>query len=176
MSFKPSESVTLRAATAEDAETLVAHRRAMFFDIGYQDRAALDGMAQRFREWVRPRLESGEYRAWLAVTPDGAVAAGAAIWLMDWPPMPFAFGSPRGNILNVYTRPESRRQGLARRLMQAILEWSRANHVEIVILHTSDEGRALYESLGFKRTREMRLELGPPRHHPGAMERSESPS
>ena len=170
MSSKPSESFTLRAATVEDAETLVAQRRAMFFDIGYHDRDSLDGMASRFREWVRPRLESGEYRAWLAVTPDGTVAAGAAVWLMDWPPMPFAAGSPRGNILNVYTRQESRRQGLARRLMETILGWCRANHVEIVILHTSDEGRALYESLGFKRTREMRLEFGPPRRHPGEIE------
>lgn len=174
MSSKPSESFTLRAAKVEDAEVLVAHRRAMFFDIGYQDRDSLDGMASRFREWVRPRLESGEYRAWLAVTPEGAAAAGAAIWLMDWPPMPFAVGSPRGNILNVYTRPESRRQGLARRLMETVLEWCRANHVEIVILHTSDEGRALYESLGFKRTREMRLELGPPRRHPGEMDSGRS--
>jgi GNAT superfamily N-acetyltransferase len=167
MSSRPSDSFTVRAATVADAETLVAHRRAMFFDIGYQDREALDGMAERFRDWVRPRLESGEYRAWLAVTPDGVVAAGAALWLMDWPPMPFAVGSPRGNIFNVYTRPESRRRGLARRLMETILDWCRANHVKIVILHTSDEGRALYESLGFKRTREMRLELGPPQYHPG---------
>ncbi len=167
MSSRPSDPVTIRAATLEDAETLVAHRRAMFFDIGYRDAQALDGMAARFREWARPKMESGEYRAWLAVASDGSVAAGAAVWLMDWPPMPFAVGSPRGNILNVYTSPAHRRRGLARRLMRVILDWSRANRVEIVILHTSDEGRALYESLGFKRTREMRIELGPAVDHPG---------
>lgn len=160
MSLKDSESLAIRPAALSDLETLVAHRREMFFDIGYQDRAVLDGMASRFREWVRPRIESGEYRAWLAAAPDGSVAAGAALWLMDWPPMPFAVGSPRGNILNVYTSRGYRRRGLARRLMTEILDWCRANRVEIVILHTSDEGRALYESLGFRGTREMRLELG----------------
>ena len=167
MPSKPSDSITIRVATLEDTDTLVEHRRAMFFDIGYQDTEALDGMACRFREWVRPKIESGEYRAWLALAPDGSVTAGAALWLMNWPPMPFAVGSPRGNILNVYTSPAHRHRGLARHLMGVILDWCRANRVEIVILHSSDQGRALYESLGFERTREMRIELGPRVHHPG---------
>lgn len=160
MSLKPSDSFTIRAATLEDEETLLAQRRAMFFDIGYQDPQVLDTMASLFRIWLRQKMQTGEYRAWLVVAPDSSVAAGAGLWLMDWPPMVFAMGSPRANILNVYTQPENRRQGLARRLMTVILDWCRENRIQAVILHASDEGRPLYESLGFRPTKEMRLMLG----------------
>ena len=70
-------------------------------------------------------------------------------------------GAPRGNILNVYTRPESRRKGLARKLMDAALAWCLLNQVRAVILHASDDDRRLYESLGFESTNEMRVVLNP---------------
>jgi predicted GNAT family acetyltransferase len=59
----------------------------------------------------------------------------------------------------VYTRPESRRKGLARKLMDVTLAWCLLNRVRTVILHASDDGRRLYESLGFKSTNEMRIVL-----------------
>jgi ribosomal protein S18 acetylase RimI-like enzyme len=68
-----------------------------------------------------------------------------------------AAGRRRGNILNVYTEPGHRRQGMARALMQIALDWCAANQLDIVILHSSDDGRGLYESLGFEATNEMRL-------------------
>jgi len=77
---------------------------------------------------------------------------------MDWPAH-MLVASRRGNILNVYTEPEFRRRGLSRWLMQSVLDWCRANHIDLVILHASPEGRALYASLGFRPTNEMRLLL-----------------
>lgn len=68
-----------------------------------------------------------------------------------------AAGKWRGNILNVYTEPAHRRSGMARALMQVALEWCAANQVGAVILHASQDGRALYDSLGFTSTNEMRL-------------------
>jgi GNAT superfamily N-acetyltransferase len=129
----------------------------MFFDMGDRDQRALDAMSARFRPWLRSKMQDGEYLAWFAVAPDGSIAAGLGLWLMDWPPHMIAGGRWRGNILNVYTEPAFRRQGLARALMQKALEWCAANEVDAVILHASDEGRALYEGLGFIPSNEMRL-------------------
>ena len=78
---------------------------------------------------------------------------------MDWPPHMIGPGARRGNILNVYTQPGSRRQGIARRLMEVALDWCRGNGIRAVILHASEDGRALYEKLGFQPTNEMRLLL-----------------
>ena len=149
----------IRAATAAEAETIVKHRRAMFFDMGYRDANWLDEMAAAFLPWLRRKMDAGEYLAWFAVTANGTVAAGAGLWLMDWPPHMVEGGSQRGNVLNVYTDTAYRRQGLARRLMEVTIDWCRQNGVPIVILHASADGRPLYDSMGFKATNEMRIDL-----------------
>jgi GNAT superfamily N-acetyltransferase len=125
----------------------------MFFDMGYRD--GLDTMVEAFVPWVIEKMRAGEYLGWFAVAEDGAIAAGAGLWLMDWPPHMIGPGS-RGNILNVYTEPGYRRQGLARRLTETAIDWCRAYGIGTVILHASEEGRELYRSLGFERTNEMR--------------------
>jgi len=144
----------IRPAAIEEAVIIAAQRRAMFFDMGYRE--GLDAMVESFLRWVREKMSAGEYFGWFAIAENGAIAAGAGLWLMDWPPHMIGPGSRRGNILNVYTDPEYRRQGLARRLTATALEWCRANGVAAVILHASDEGRELYRSLGFEPTNEMR--------------------
>jgi GNAT superfamily N-acetyltransferase len=153
------EGFTIRRASTDDVATIVAHRRGMFYDMGYHDEAALDSMSVKFQPWVLARIKSDEYSAWLVLDAEGSVVAGASLWLMDWPPHMVGSGARRGYILNVYTEPEFRRRGLARCLMEVIVEWCRRNGIDTVILHASPRGRTLYESLGFKATNEMRITL-----------------
>jgi ribosomal protein S18 acetylase RimI-like enzyme len=159
-----SEGYSIRIAGPDDAAAIVEHRREMFRDMGRNDETKLAKMSAAFEPWVRQRMESGEYLAWMAMAADGSIAGGAGLWLMDWPPHVIGSGARRGNILNVYVRPDSRRRGIARALMETALEWTRENGVDCVILHASDTGRALYESLGFAATNEMRL-MGSPGGH-----------
>jgi GNAT superfamily N-acetyltransferase len=120
-------------------------------------------MCDEFRPWLKRKMQAGEYLAWFAVAQDadndGAIAAGLGLWLMDWPPHMLGPGRWRANILNVYTRPESRRNGLARRLVEHAIAWCRANQISTVILHASDAGLPLYQSMGFQSTTEMRIVL-----------------
>lgn len=149
-------SIVIRPATVEDAALIAHHRRAMFADMGATDTARLELMEAEFAAWVREKLARHEYLGWFVMDGE-TVAAGAGLWLMDWPPHVIGASAQRGNILNVYTHPDYRKRGLARQLMNTILDWCRANSVDTVILHASDEGRTLYESLGFKATNEMRI-------------------
>ncbi len=153
--------MNIRQATLDerDLDAIVRHRCSMFFDMGHHDQRALEAMSARFRPWLRGKMQNGEYLAWFALAPDSSIAAGLGLWLMDWPPHMIAAGQRRGNILNVYTEPAHRRQGMARTLMQKALDWCAANGVDAVILHASSDGRALYESLGFAPSNEMRLIL-----------------
>ena len=152
------EGFAIRRASSDEIETLVAHRRAMFVDMGYRDEAALNAMAARCHPWLLAKMSRGEYLAWLATAPDGSIAAGAGLWLMDWIPHMVGSGS-RGNILNVYTEVAFRRRGLAGELMKAAVDWCRSNGVDVVVLHASPDGRGLYEAMGFAGTNEMRLRL-----------------
>ena len=148
--------IALRSASIEDARTIAQHRRAMFRDMGYKDDAALDSMTAKFLPWLEAKMASGDYLAWLAVTSGDVVVAGAGLWLMDWQTHMLGSSARRGNILNVYTEPEFRRRGLARRVTEAALDWCKGNGIDLVILHASPEGRGLYESLGFQASNEMR--------------------
>jgi GNAT superfamily N-acetyltransferase len=149
-------SFRIERAGPEAVDTIVEHRRAMFSDMGYEDVGALEAMSGAFRPWLVEKMRAGEYLAWVAVAGD-RTAAGLGLWLMDWPPHLIGPGWRRGNILNVYTQPEFRKQGMARALMAEALAWCRGNRIGCVILHASPDGRPLYESLGFEATNEMRL-------------------
>jgi GNAT superfamily N-acetyltransferase len=153
------EQAAIRTATSADAETLIAHRRAMFYEMGFRDNAMLDAMTVAFRPWLLARMVTGEYLAWVAVAQDAAIVAGLGLWLMDWPPHMIGPGARRGNILNVYTEREHRRRGIARGLMKVALDWCHEHGIKAVILHASDDGRTLYEELGFRPTNEMRILL-----------------
>jgi ribosomal protein S18 acetylase RimI-like enzyme len=155
-----SESFTIRRATLADVDILIAHRRGMFHDMGYHDAAALDAMCAKFRPWLVAKMEAEQYLAWLASPgEDTTITAGAGLWIMDWPPHMVGTQGRRGNVVNVYTAPAYRRQGLARRLMDTILDSCRADSLDVVVLHASKEGRPLYDSIGFTATNEMRLIL-----------------
>jgi ribosomal protein S18 acetylase RimI-like enzyme len=152
-----ADGFTIRRASTADLDILVAHRQAMFRDMGYSDETALNAMSAKFRVWLLEHMNAGNYHAWLVEAPDGSIAAGTGLWLMDWPPHMIGQGTHRGNILNVYTESNYRRRGLARQMMQAVLTWCGENHVDTIILHASPSGRSLYESMGFAPTNEMRL-------------------
>ena len=152
------EGYAVRRASTDDINTLVAHRRAMFVDMGYRDEKALDSMAGKCQAWLLTRMNRAEYLAWLAIAPDRSIVAGTGLWLMDWPPHMIGIGR-RGNILNVLTAVEFRRRGLAGELMKAAMQWCRSNGIDIVVLHASPDGRRLYKSMGFVGSNEMRITL-----------------
>ncbi|MCU1336858.1 MAG: GCN5-related N-acetyltransferase [Bryobacterales bacterium] len=154
-----TEGYRIVEATLADVETIVRHRKNMFFDMGQHDMDVLNEMMNSFQPWLVEKMSKQEYRAWFAIAEDGSVSAGAGLWLMNWPPGLYTSEPWRGNILNVYTEPEHRRRGLARRLVTATLDWCGAKRIHVVILHASNEGRLLYEALGFQPTNEMRLIL-----------------
>jgi GNAT superfamily N-acetyltransferase len=154
-----TETYTIRPATPADSPVIVTHRRRMFEDMGHTNHAMMDAADPLFHHWLLERLENGRYLGWLAVEPGGAVVGGAGLWLLDWPPGLFDIAPYRGYILNVYTNPQHRKQGLARRVVGAAVEWCAERKIRVISLHASDQGRPVYEAMDFKPTNEMRLIL-----------------
>lgn len=152
-----SGEITIRAATARDAATILHHRRSMFHDMGEGTADELDQMAAMTGPWLEQALSDGSYRGWLAGDGSGHVLGGGGVLLCPWPASPKDFWLRRAIILNVYTEPEFRHRGIARRIMVTILDWLKEQGFSSVSLHASDEGRPLYEELGFEATNEMRL-------------------
>jgi GNAT superfamily N-acetyltransferase len=144
----------VRRAALADLDVIVRHRRRMFEDMGHTNTNLLDLADGRAREWLRLRLENDTYLGWFAVVED-RIVSGVGLWLMDWIPGPRNVAGLKAYVLNVYTEPEFRRKGIAKQLMLALLDWCRAHGYPGAVLHASDDGRSLYELLGFKPTNEM---------------------
>lgn len=151
-------TVDIRLATLADITIVAGFRRAMFVDMGETNSAACDAMLTAFEQWARWKMGQGDYVAWLAVA-DGAAVASVGLWRMEWSPVPHDLSNRRGRVMDVYTLPDYRRRGLARALMLALVNWSRAHGLHSLHLDASAMGRGLYEELGFDATHEMRLRL-----------------
>jgi GNAT superfamily N-acetyltransferase len=150
---------TIRLATVDDIPTLVRHRWKMFKDMNLTAFLETPNVGEAFAEWVRPRIISGEYIGFLAVDDSDDVIAGAGIWLIEWIPQVPDLSTRRAYLMNVFVDEAHRRQGLARLLVTTSLDWCREQGIYHIILHASDKGRPLYESLGFAVTNEMRTLL-----------------
>ena len=149
-----ADGITVRPIGPADAETVTRHRHRMFVDAGKPDDAALAAMSAAFLDWVRPKLASGEYFGWFAES-EGRVVSGIGMMLLDWPPHPLHLEPLRGYILNVYTEPEWRGRGLAKRLTGLAMDAARERKLNLTILHATEMGKPLYAKLGFKGTNEM---------------------
>ncbi|HEY6944614.1 MAG TPA: GNAT family N-acetyltransferase [Candidatus Acidoferrum sp.] len=149
----------VRRATAEDLKHILHHRLAMFEEMGFRDAEVLARVEAVSREYFREALRAGTYMGWMAENSDGEVVGGGGIVVAGWPGFPGENHAKRAWILNMYTEPEARRCGVAKRLMQEMIGWCRGQGYGMVALHASAAGRPLYESLGFQQTNEMSLKL-----------------
>jgi GNAT superfamily N-acetyltransferase len=152
-------SYAIRPATLDDIPHIIEHREAMFRDMGIP--AEFEKMSTEMGRWLQHAIPSQTYRAWMAVSDTGEVAAGGGLIVIPWPPGPMSMDPRCGFIFNVYTRPSHRKQGLARRLMDAMHESCRAEGIERVVLNASVFGKSVYEAMGYVATTEpmMRMRL-----------------
>jgi hypothetical protein len=56
----------IRPGTLNDAETIAAHRRAMFLEMGYPDDQSMSRMCEAFRPWLVRKMQANEIgrRTW----------------------------------------------------------------------------------------------------------------
>jgi len=151
--------ITIRPAAVTDIPVLIHHRRMMWWDMGRQNATALDQMEIAAKQYFSAAIPDGSYRGFLALNESGKAVGGAGIVVSPWPGSFDQKLPRRAMILNMYVEKAYRRRGIARALMETMIEWCRREQFAYVGLHASDEGRPLYEKLGFQPTNEMRLEL-----------------
>jgi GNAT superfamily N-acetyltransferase len=152
------ESFTIRKAEPHDSGIIAHHRAAMFRDMGLVPTGTeFELLREASESWLASALTANQYVGWF-VLDESDIAAGGGVLIREQFPVPGCYRVGRwAHVMNVYTEPEYRRRGWARRLMRTILEWCEAEEINHVTLTASDEGRPLYESLGFRQAPEMRL-------------------
>ena len=101
-------------------------------------------------------LARGRLLAWLCLDGGEAVAS-AALRIdpvrKDRAPLGAARAGPApsdGYVMSVYTKPGYRRRGISRAILGLAIEEGRKRGLRRLVLHPTDDGRPLYESLGFR--------------------------
>jgi GNAT superfamily N-acetyltransferase len=149
--------LTTRVATVDDITLITEHRHAMFAEVGLGAADTLATMSHNFRPWVERMMAAGKYVGWV-VEDDGQPVASAGFFELDWPPHPFDPAcEARGYLLNFWVETSHRRRGLAKELVKLAVAESRRRGFRVTTLHASDAGRPVYESLGFRGSKEMIL-------------------
>ena len=143
-------SYTIRRATPADIPAVVELRIA--FDRELAGEIALDEEAEhrtRVEAYIRSHVPDGSFRVWGADAA-GEIVGMAGLVVIDRPPQPRSRRAPEAMVFNVMTDAAWRRRGVARAIMEAVIAEGRALGCRRLLLRTSDDGKHLYASLGFR--------------------------
>lgn len=103
-------------------------------------------------EYYRHHMKDGTFVSWIAEDNDQIVGT-SGMSFVEKPPY---FGCPSGKIgllSSMYTDPDYRRQGIARTLLDHVIEEARAYGCGTVQITASDQGVLLYRDYGFEHNR-----------------------
>lgn len=138
----------IRSATSDDAATLAVMRYDFRASLqpATEDRSAFIG---RVETWMRDRLASPDWRAWVAVADDRIAGT---IWLhrMEKMPNPVGEAAAIGYITNTFVLPDLQSSGIGSALLKAVIEFSEREGYHTLILWPAPRSRAFYMRQGFE--------------------------
>lgn len=74
----------------------------------------------------------------------------AFLLIVEKPMSPSFITGKTGIVLNVYTKPDYREKGYAKKLITTMLEDAKADGLSIIELKATEDGYSLYKSVGFE--------------------------
>lgn len=80
---------------------------------------------------------------------NGVIVSTAMLLVVEKPCNPDFINGKVGEVLNVYTMPEYRRRGIARRLIEQLMEFARKQNLDFIALSATEDGYPMYKQLGF---------------------------
>ena len=98
----------------------------------------------------RKYFENGNQTTVLAFDDEMVVGCASLsyIWIMP------TFDHPTGNrahLMNVYTKPEYRRKGISKKMVETLIDEAKEKGVTEISLDATEMGKHLYEVLGFEK-------------------------
>jgi ribosomal protein S18 acetylase RimI-like enzyme len=144
----------IRYATPHDADLLAKHRAMVWHEVGEWSMIDLTPQIPIWTEFFRKCLRDETYVAFVAEETTTVVASGGILIHLTIP-RPGSSSERAGRVQSVYVIPDSRRNGIARAVMERILSYAREATLVSLSLHPSNEARKLYGGLGFVAADEM---------------------
>lgn len=154
--------MNIRFADAGDIDALVTARSDYL-------QAEYDGVTQELRTSIAEPLRqyyerhlNTDFFAALALDDNGTIVSTAFMLVFEKPFNPHWPTGKTGTILNVRTLPAYRKQGIATKLLNLLIEKAKEQNLSYIDLAASEMGQPIYEKLGFHKpepTRYTNMEL-----------------
>ena len=148
-----------KKATIEDIDELVRTRSIVLRAANkLSDDVDMSLVEKESYEYYMRALETGEHIAYLVYNNGTFIGAGGVSFYQVMPTYHNSTGK-KAYIMNMYTAPEYRNQGIAFHTLDLLVKDAREQGVTQIALEATDMGRPLYEKYGFvKMEDEMELQ------------------
>ena len=98
--------------------------------------------------YYKRAVETGEHMAYLVYDKETFIGAGGVSFYQVMPTYHNSSGK-KAYIMNMYTAPEYRRQGIAFHTLDLLVKAAKERGISQIALEATDMGRPLYEKYGF---------------------------
>lgn len=143
------ERIEYKRATMEDIDELVRTRIIVLRAANkLSDDEDMSLVEKESCAYFKSALENGEHIAYLVYDNGKFIGAGGVSFYQVMP----TYHNPTGKkayIMNMYTAPEYRRQGIAFHTLDLLVKNAKKQGVSQIALEATDMGRPLYERYGF---------------------------
>ena len=138
--------IEIRFATKDDIECLMSIRLEMLKVVNNlpADHEFTEEMISESHDYFL----TGDHLTVLAMDGDAAIGCATMSFVRIMPTFEHPTGK-RAHLMNVYTRHEYRRQGIARKMVELLIETTWEKGATEISLDATALGRPLYESMGF---------------------------
>ena len=143
------ENYEYKKATIEDTDELVRTRITVLRAANkLSDDVDMSLVEKESYEYYKRALETGEHIGYLVYDNGTFIGAGGVSFYQVMPTYHNSTGK-KAYIMNMYTAPEYRRQGIAFHTLDLLMNDAKKQGVLQIALEATDMGRALYERYGF---------------------------
>ncbi|MDO5522320.1 MAG: GNAT family N-acetyltransferase [bacterium] len=137
-----------KKATLGDIEQLIQMRiNYLLDDMGILLQEQEKTIRQQLPSYFKKHLNKDMF-AYIATQEDQIIAT-AYLCIYEKPANPNFIHGKIGEVLSVLTDQKYRRQGIAKKLMEQLLEDAKEKKLDYVELEATDEGYPLYKKVGF---------------------------
>jgi GNAT superfamily N-acetyltransferase len=143
----------------EEIPILIEYRLSYLAELqGTRDEKYNTQLKKDLEIYFRKSLEEGRFFALYAELEEKILSFGGMI-IKEIPGDASKSSYLEGDILNMYTVPEARRQGISSMILEQLLKEAKSMGISKVALHTSKDGEIMYRKSGFAEPVHPYLEL-----------------
>ncbi len=143
------EKFEYKKATTKDIAELVRTRVIVLRAANkLSDDVDMSIVEQESYAYYKRAVETGEHMAYLVYDKETFIGAGGVSFYQVMPTYHNSSGK-KAYIMNMYTAPEYRRQGIAFHTLDLLVKAAKERGISQIALEATDMGRPLYEKYGF---------------------------